>query len=270
MAYRQPPASLRGIVRDYCGYDERSAEPLSRRETPHGGVVLILNLGERLDIRAADSTADRSADRSSLEPLRVVEPLLAGRPLPRRLERDRWRGRPERGVGLGSDRPVPRAGVGRDTRRRDRVEPTPPRRAVPPAGRTRSQGDRSGAAVQPGRPPAPRRARHLDHRHRHDLWLRRSQPPRPRLPIRSGPARPPSTGPPSCLPVAASPPDWLPGAQVTFVQDPTDPGVVGCHHDRHQCHRRSRSRGHRLPRRAAVGQRYVWCFGTYRPGTYEA
>ncbi len=39
---------LRGLVRDYTGYVERSAEPLCRREVPSGDVTLILSPETRL------------------------------------------------------------------------------------------------------------------------------------------------------------------------------------------------------------------------------
>ena len=56
LATRRPPPDLRGVIRDYCGFDERSRGPFSRREVPHGGIVLIVNLGPTLDIRPGDAT----------------------------------------------------------------------------------------------------------------------------------------------------------------------------------------------------------------------
>jgi AraC-like DNA-binding protein len=53
-AVATPPPSLRGIVGDYAGYEEHIAGALARREVPHGGVVLILNLGDPMDIGPAD------------------------------------------------------------------------------------------------------------------------------------------------------------------------------------------------------------------------
>ena len=44
---RTPCAALRGVVRDYQGYRESAAQPILRRELPHGGVVLIVNFGAR-------------------------------------------------------------------------------------------------------------------------------------------------------------------------------------------------------------------------------
>jgi AraC-like DNA-binding protein len=42
-ATRAAPSGLRGLVRNYTGYAERSAEPLARREVPGGDVTLILS-----------------------------------------------------------------------------------------------------------------------------------------------------------------------------------------------------------------------------------
>jgi hypothetical protein len=41
---------LRGIVREYWGYAERTEGPLRRRELPSAGIVFIINLGEPLRI----------------------------------------------------------------------------------------------------------------------------------------------------------------------------------------------------------------------------
>jgi AraC-like DNA-binding protein len=43
MVTRPAPSALRGCVRSYTGYEEWSAEPLCRREVPHGDIVLILS-----------------------------------------------------------------------------------------------------------------------------------------------------------------------------------------------------------------------------------
>ncbi|MGH9049148.1 MAG: helix-turn-helix domain-containing protein [Acidimicrobiia bacterium] len=54
MARREAPAFLAGSVRGYCGYIERSALPVRRREVPHGGVVLILSFGDSIDVTTAN------------------------------------------------------------------------------------------------------------------------------------------------------------------------------------------------------------------------
>jgi AraC-like DNA-binding protein len=43
MVTRAAPPALRGYVRNYTGYEEWSAEPLTRREVPTGDVTLILS-----------------------------------------------------------------------------------------------------------------------------------------------------------------------------------------------------------------------------------
>jgi AraC-like DNA-binding protein len=43
MVTRPAPAALRGVVRNYTGYEEWSAEPLCRREVPSADVTLILS-----------------------------------------------------------------------------------------------------------------------------------------------------------------------------------------------------------------------------------
>jgi AraC-like DNA-binding protein len=43
---------LRGILRHYWGYGERTTGPLRRRELPSAGVVFIINLGEPLQLTA--------------------------------------------------------------------------------------------------------------------------------------------------------------------------------------------------------------------------
>jgi AraC-like DNA-binding protein len=50
MVHRDPGPGLRGFVRNYTGYLERSAEPLCRREVPSGDVTLILSPGSRLEL----------------------------------------------------------------------------------------------------------------------------------------------------------------------------------------------------------------------------
>jgi AraC-like DNA-binding protein len=49
-ATRAATAELRGLVRNYTGYVERSAEPLARREVPSGDVTLILSPGSQLEL----------------------------------------------------------------------------------------------------------------------------------------------------------------------------------------------------------------------------
>jgi AraC-like DNA-binding protein len=50
MINRDPGPGLRGLVRNYTGYRERSAEPLCRREVPSGDVTLILSPETKLDL----------------------------------------------------------------------------------------------------------------------------------------------------------------------------------------------------------------------------
>jgi AraC-like DNA-binding protein len=50
MVSRDAGPPLRGLVREYTGYLERSAEPLCRREVPTGDVTLILSPGSKLDL----------------------------------------------------------------------------------------------------------------------------------------------------------------------------------------------------------------------------
>lgn len=53
---------LRGIVREYWGYTERTAGPLRRRELPSAGIVFIINLGEPLLV-AQPRTAPQTIPR---------------------------------------------------------------------------------------------------------------------------------------------------------------------------------------------------------------
>jgi AraC-like DNA-binding protein len=48
-----PAASLRGLVRGYQGFAERTEAPIRRREVPTGRGVLILDLGDGWDVAAA-------------------------------------------------------------------------------------------------------------------------------------------------------------------------------------------------------------------------
>lgn len=49
-ARRPVHPALAGVVVDHTGYVEQTREPVRRREVPHGGVVLILNVGEPLHV----------------------------------------------------------------------------------------------------------------------------------------------------------------------------------------------------------------------------
>ncbi len=53
MVSRDSHPRLRGLVRDYIGYDERSREPLCRREVPSGDVHLILSPASELTVGKA-------------------------------------------------------------------------------------------------------------------------------------------------------------------------------------------------------------------------
>ena len=53
LAYRAPNPALRGYLHDYCGYREQTPQPLARRELPHGGITLAVNLGAPLLIERA-------------------------------------------------------------------------------------------------------------------------------------------------------------------------------------------------------------------------
>ncbi len=44
---------LRGAVRGYTGYRENATEPVARRESPTGQVVLIVSFGDQLRTQAA-------------------------------------------------------------------------------------------------------------------------------------------------------------------------------------------------------------------------
>ena len=57
MAYRDPYPGLDGyLVGPMCGYEENSPSPLCRREAPHGGVTLIIGLGDPIEIREMSSS----------------------------------------------------------------------------------------------------------------------------------------------------------------------------------------------------------------------
>jgi AraC-like DNA-binding protein len=50
MVRRPAPAPLAAHVTSYLGYEERTSEPLRRREVPNGRVVLILSFGDPIEI----------------------------------------------------------------------------------------------------------------------------------------------------------------------------------------------------------------------------
>jgi AraC-like DNA-binding protein len=50
MAYAAPGPALRGVVHSYCGYLERTAQPLRRREAATGRVTVILSFGPRIRV----------------------------------------------------------------------------------------------------------------------------------------------------------------------------------------------------------------------------
>jgi AraC-like DNA-binding protein len=52
------PAELDGVVARHVGYQEWAPNGLARREVPHGGVVLILNLDRPLHVGPADGASD--------------------------------------------------------------------------------------------------------------------------------------------------------------------------------------------------------------------
>ncbi len=59
MARRAPTPQLSSHLGAYCGYIERSATPLRRRQVPHGGVVLILSFGDSIEISNGASPRPR-------------------------------------------------------------------------------------------------------------------------------------------------------------------------------------------------------------------
>ena len=77
-ASREPHPALRGQVSRYYGWDERTAEPLRRRELPVAEVVVVLTLGsERWDIELANAPAPRARYSSFLGGLHDA-PVLTG------------------------------------------------------------------------------------------------------------------------------------------------------------------------------------------------
>jgi AraC-like DNA-binding protein len=60
-----PGARLRGLVRSICGFRERAAAPVLRRELPSGDAVLILDLGEGWEIAPPGAAAGAAIRRGS-------------------------------------------------------------------------------------------------------------------------------------------------------------------------------------------------------------
>src|SRR5262245_25996296 len=63
MARRPPHPALAAHVDGYCGYTEQTDGPFRRREVANGGITLILNFGEPLDIVAMSNTSRESHGR---------------------------------------------------------------------------------------------------------------------------------------------------------------------------------------------------------------
>ena len=59
-----PGPGLDDVVIRYCGYEERFAASVRRREVPHGGVVLILSFGEPIDVGFLTGRAELGRHRS--------------------------------------------------------------------------------------------------------------------------------------------------------------------------------------------------------------
>jgi AraC-like DNA-binding protein len=60
--FRSPVApALRGLIREYLGFREESAETLARRETPSEVVTLIINFGAPLEVAAVGEPGDAYA-----------------------------------------------------------------------------------------------------------------------------------------------------------------------------------------------------------------
>jgi AraC-like DNA-binding protein len=68
MATRTAPVALRGLVREYTGYVERSIAPLARQEVPGGDVTLILSPDSVLSLPGSRHTSFVAAlhDRSTV------------------------------------------------------------------------------------------------------------------------------------------------------------------------------------------------------------
>jgi AraC-like DNA-binding protein len=62
VASRRPHPGLTAHVGEYLGYTEQADGPVRRRQVPHGGVTLILGLGDPLDFLPASGTG-RPVDR---------------------------------------------------------------------------------------------------------------------------------------------------------------------------------------------------------------
>ncbi|MFB9902726.1 AraC family transcriptional regulator [Allokutzneria oryzae] len=53
LTHHHPGPPLSAHVRDFCGYRERTAGPLSRRELPHLGITVVISFGEPLEVERA-------------------------------------------------------------------------------------------------------------------------------------------------------------------------------------------------------------------------
>lgn len=57
MVRAKPHPRLRGLVRAYCGFYERSPQPVRRREVPWAGALVILNFGPRFTVAGNQHTS---------------------------------------------------------------------------------------------------------------------------------------------------------------------------------------------------------------------
>jgi AraC-like DNA-binding protein len=56
-----PGPQLKSVVSGYCGYEERSAVPVRRREVPSGAIPMIISFGDRIDVSTAGAPATAHA-----------------------------------------------------------------------------------------------------------------------------------------------------------------------------------------------------------------
>lgn len=73
MTSRRPAEALRGLVRRYVGYREKSVVPVRRREVPTGDVHLIVSFGPPISVLDANGAV---TDRRT--PVSFVAPVSAG------------------------------------------------------------------------------------------------------------------------------------------------------------------------------------------------